>query len=123
MRLDHISIAAPKDLLARTRDFYCAVMQLEVGPRPDFGIDGYWLYGAGEAIVHLIESDNHSAPNTPAHLDHIAFCMAGLQAFTRRMDENDVQHSAIPDASGSGSQVFLQDPCGITVEVRFLDEQ
>ena len=73
MRIDHINIAAPMTLLDQVRDFYCAALQLEDGPRPDFGIPGYWLYGDGKPIVHLIERNNHYRAEKPQYLDHIAF--------------------------------------------------
>jgi hypothetical protein len=38
MKIDHINIAAPMDLLHRVRDFYCGALQLEEGPRPEFNI-------------------------------------------------------------------------------------
>ena len=82
MRIDHINIAAPLDLMDKVRDFYRSALQLEDGPRPDFGIPGYWLYGDNKAIVHLIESNNHHRGEAPPHLDHVAFEMAGLKGIS-----------------------------------------
>ena len=65
MHIDHISIAAPLELLEQVREFYCNILELEVGPRPDFGIAGYWLYGDNHPLIHLIESPNHQRGDAP----------------------------------------------------------
>ena len=119
MKIDHINIAAPLGLLEATRDFYCEALELEVGPRPDFGIPGYWLYGGGCAIIHLIESDAHHRAAAPHHLDHVAFEMHGLEAYKERLQRLGVSYSEnhLPDFNIS--QVFCEDPCGIRVEANF----
>jgi catechol 2,3-dioxygenase-like lactoylglutathione lyase family enzyme len=116
VRIDHINIAAPADLLASVRDFYCSALQLEDGPRPDFGVPGYWLYGGGKPIVHLLESDNHYAADKPHYLDHIAFEVTDFNAYIARLDAMAVEYSVnhIPDYGIS--QVFCKDPCGNGVE-------
>ena len=119
MRIDHINIAAPKLLLEKVRDFYCKALLLEDGPRPDFGIPGFWLYGDGKPILHLIESNNHHRAEKPHYLDHIAFEVDDLQGYTERLDQLGVEYSVnhIPDYSIS--QVFCHDPCGNGVEANF----
>ena len=116
MRIDHINIAAPADLLAAVRDFYCGALELEEGPRPDFGIPGYWLYGGGKPIVHLIESDNHYPAEKPFYLDHIAFEVTDFEAYVARLESMNIEYRVnhIPDFGIS--QVFCHDPCGNGVE-------
>jgi catechol 2,3-dioxygenase-like lactoylglutathione lyase family enzyme len=87
MRIDHINIAAPMQLLEKVRDFYCKALLLEEGPRPDFGIPGFWLYGDGKPILHLIESNEHHRAAKPHYLDHVAFEVDDLQAYTERLDQ------------------------------------
>ena len=122
MRIDHINIAAPMTLLDEVRNFYCVALQLEDGPRPDFGIQGYWLYGDGKPIVHLIESNNHYRAEKPQYLDHIAFKVQGLHDYTVRLEQLGVEYSVnhIPDFNIS--QVFCHDPCGNGVEANFAGE-
>lgn len=122
MNIDHINIAAPAALLAKVKHFYCYALQLEDGPRPDFGIPGHWLYGEGKAIVHLIESDNHGTGETPYYLDHIAFALAGLQDYLTRLNELGVDYGIIHNEEMAMSQVFCKDPCGIGVEANFSGE-
>jgi hypothetical protein len=65
MRIDQFNISAPMSLLDSVRGFYCFALQLEDGARPDFERPGYWLYGDGKPIVHLIESHEHCRPEKP----------------------------------------------------------
>jgi len=53
MQIDHINIKAPPALLEEVRDFYCEVLGLQEGARPEFASKGYWLYSAAGPIVHL----------------------------------------------------------------------
>lgn len=122
MRIDHINIAAPRALLEKVKDFYCTALELENGPRPDFGIPGYWLYGDGRPLLHLIESDRHRGSDTPYHLDHVAFEVEDLQAYTARLDQLGVEYSINHIADFDISQVFCHDPCGIGVEVNFANK-
>jgi catechol 2,3-dioxygenase-like lactoylglutathione lyase family enzyme len=122
MRIDHINIAAPRNLLVKVRDFYCTALQLEDGPRPDFGVPGYWLYGDGKPILHLIESNNHHAPGKPYYLDHVAFQVKDLKSYTERLDQLKVEYTVNHIAEFNISQVFCHDPCGIGVEANFSSE-
>ena len=123
MNIDHFTIAAPMSLLDEVKTFYCQAVGLEDGPRPDFGIPGYWLYGDGKPIVHLLESDNHFRPERQQYFDHIAFAMQDLPGYTGRLDQLGVEYSVnhIPDYNMS--QVFCHDPCGNGVEANFASDQ
>ena len=123
MKIDHINIAAPLELMETVKDFYCSALQLSEGPRPDFGIPGYWLYGDGQPLVHLIQSDQHQKGEAPPHLDHVAFQLTGLEAYTGRLDDLGVDYSAFFNSGINATQVFCQDPCGVGVEALFKDEQ
>jgi catechol-2,3-dioxygenase len=123
MKIDHVNIAAPWDLLLLVKDFYCNALELAKGPRPDFGVRGFWLYGGGKPIMHLIESDNHYAADKPHFIDHIAYEMEGLEDYTKRLEKLSVEFSVkhIPDFNIS--QVFCKDPCGNGVEANFSNQQ
>jgi len=113
--LDHINISTPQALMEQLREFYCAVFQLEVGERPDFGIPGYWLYADGKPLVHLIESDNHREVHD-AHLDHVAFSLTDLAGFKERLDALGCEYHAFENTALNRTQVFFRDPAGVQVE-------
>ena len=119
MKIDHINIAAPYDLLLEVRDFYCTVLELEEGPRPDFGARGFWLYGDGEAIIHLLESDNHYPAQRQFYLDHVAFEASDMPAYIARLKTLGLEYSEKHFPEFNFSQVFCKDPCGNGVEANF----
>jgi catechol-2,3-dioxygenase len=123
MRIDHINISAPMALLEQVKTFYCGALQLDEGPRPDFGRRGFWLYGDGRPIIHLIESDDHFAAERPQYLDHVAFEVQGIQGYIDRLEQLGVSYSVrhIPDFHIA--QVFCKDPCGNGVEANFANEE
>ena len=76
-RMDHFTVVT--DRLEETRVFY-ERLGLAVGPRPDFGIGGLWLYVGGHPVLHVIEVQQMPTPRRGA-LDHMAF-MGGDAAST-----------------------------------------
>lgn len=122
MELNHINIATPIDLLEPTRDFYCAAFKLTEGPRPNFGRRGYWLYHEEQAVVHLIESDRHAQPETPPHMDHVAFTGKDHRAYIGQLRQLGVGFKVNHIADFNITQVFCRDPCGTRLEVSFPGE-
>ena len=122
MHLDHINIAAPAELLAKTRDFYCDVIGLAEGFRPMFSREGFWLYTEGKPIIHLIESLEHSQNEKKGYFDHFALQATGLEKVIEKLDESDTPYrvSYLPEIELS--QIFCKDPCGIGVEINFPGE-
>jgi len=123
MRLDHINIAAPFDLLEKVRDFYCAVLDLKVGFRPDFSDRGFWLYSDDKPIVHLSERSERQASQQPGTLDHIAFRSSGLGAVKNRLTACGIEYRSGFIAELNMTQLFFKDPAGTGLEVSFADER
>lgn len=122
MQIDHINIKAPEALLERVREFYCAVLGLEEGPRPDFSSPGHWLYAQQRPLVHLSlgPAAPHGEPG--GYLDHVAFRTEGLETFLARLEALDIdyRYSYIPELALS--QLFLRDPAGTGLEINFAGE-
>jgi catechol 2,3-dioxygenase-like lactoylglutathione lyase family enzyme len=116
--IDHINIAGPAELIERCRAFYVDVLGLENGHRPPFRSRGFWLYGGGQALVHLTEGDKQAAEGS-ASLDHFAFRCDGLEETLARFAELGVQHQ-VDSVPGEGpTQLFLRDPAGVGIELNF----
>lgn len=118
MQLDHMNICAPAALLEQVRAFYCEVLGFEVGPRPDFGIPGYWLYtpGVERASVHLLESDNHQRAELP-HLDHIAFNVDNLADIRSALDARSLPYGHMEFSDFGIEQINFLDPAGVKIEI------
>jgi catechol 2,3-dioxygenase-like lactoylglutathione lyase family enzyme len=122
MQIDHINIKAPEALLERVREFYCAVLGLDEGRRPNFPSPGYWLYAAERPLVHLSVGPETTAREPSGYLDHVAFRAQGLEAFLLRLEALDIDYrcSQIPELGLT--QLFFTDPVGNGLEINFVGE-
>lgn len=123
MQIDHINIAAPFDLLEKIRDFYCSVLDLKDGLRPDFPGRGFWLYSDDKPLVHLSERGERKASHEPGHLDHIAFRSRGLDAMRDRLVSHGIEYRSGFISEFNMTQLFFRDPAGTGLEVNFPDER
>ena len=122
MKIDHINIRGSADLLQEVRGFYCDLLGLEEGFRPDFGSRGHWLYSEDRPIVHLsVTAEDDPRPGF-THLDHVAFQAAGLEEFTARLKRFGIAYRRhfIPELAMT--QLFFEDPAGTGIEVNFPGE-
>ncbi len=122
MQLDHINIGAPAELLEKVRDFYCDVLGLTEGFRPDFSRDGYWLYSEDKAIIHLIVSSRHHENEKQGYFDHFALQTTGMAKVLEQLRAFSIDYrtSHLPEINLT--QIFCKDPSGTGVEINFLNE-
>ena len=118
--LDHINITAPMPVIEETRSFYLNVIGLSDGFRPDFGVGGYWLYSADQAIIHLFEGPE--TENSKGYLDHVAFQCSGLNDTIHYLKENEIEYQSISIKETGQTLLFIVDPAGIKVELNFRAE-
>lgn len=123
--LNHINLRAPAALLLALRDFYSGVLGLEVGPRPDFGSRGFWLYAGGRPVLHLSEQQAHEPPRGPVDpaaastFDHTAFSGTDPVATAAHLALQGVSFRESRSEATRQHQFFLQDPAGNGVEINF----
>ncbi len=79
--LEHVLVLT--DDLEATRAFYCDVLGLEAGDRPELPFPGYWLYLDGVPCVHVAERAAYEAQvdrmglrRADGPVDHLAFAAA-----------------------------------------------
>jgi catechol 2,3-dioxygenase-like lactoylglutathione lyase family enzyme len=115
LRLEHVNIQGPEDLIRRCRDFYVDVIGLVEGHRPRFKSVGFWLYAGEVPVVHL--SVRGEAPTGRGALDHFALQIDDLVALFARLEHHGVEHEidSVPDTGIT--QVFVRDPAGVGVEL------
>jgi catechol 2,3-dioxygenase-like lactoylglutathione lyase family enzyme len=121
MKLDHATIVTPD--CEPMRHFLVDIAGMTVGPRPPFGIGGYWLYLNGTPAVHLIESGSVlAAPpgGRPAtRIDHLALRVSEAsewQALLGRLREHAVPFSEAEVPLARERQLFIQLAPGVVVE-------
>lgn len=120
--LNHINIRTM--LMEETKDFYCDVVGLEIGWRPDFGSHGYWLYCGKTPIVHLSLSQPEADPRTVAEgmgdgLDHIGLSANDVGGFETRLKDQGIPYAKRLGAGNKLVQMFFHDPNGVQVELAF----
>lgn len=122
--------------LEPTRAFYADLLGLEVGDRPPLPVPGYWLYGGGQPVIHLIEvqpddevdviGEPYSSDMAAGYrngVDHVAFNVKGLDEMRQRLKDSgvDYQERGIPELGMV--QLFARDPNGIVAELNFFLDQ
>lgn len=116
--LNHFTINAG-DRLATLR-FYCELLGLEQGARPDLGFPGAWLYapGGGQAVLHIYWDRPRPQASTGV-IDHMAFSARGLATVKARFDAAGVPYDLRRQAGSGTWQLFSSDPDGARVELDF----
>jgi catechol 2,3-dioxygenase-like lactoylglutathione lyase family enzyme len=115
--MNHFTVIAED--ATKTLDFYVGLLGLRVGPRPDLGFDGAWLYGdAPQALLHLY-FDRKPPAQRAGVIDHMAFTARDVKAVKARFDAAGVKYD-LRRQTGSGVwQLFTYDPNGAKVELDF----
>jgi catechol 2,3-dioxygenase-like lactoylglutathione lyase family enzyme len=123
MRIDHINIRAPEDLLEAVKDFYCGVFGLTNGFRPEFRQQGYWLYAGDKALVHLSRDESPGEVGDKGYLDHVAFQSSDLDAFRDNLNSFAIDFRVGYIREPEMTQLFFSDPAGTGLEVNFPGER
>ncbi len=116
--MNHFTITA-EDRVA-TLDFYCGLLGLKEGHRPDLGFPGAWLYADGnpQAVLHVYW-DRPMPSGRTGVIDHMAFTASDLKSVKARFDAAGLKYD-LRQQTGSGTwQLFSFDPNGAKVELDF----
>ncbi len=116
--MNHFTITA-EDREA-TLGFYCGLLGLVEGPRPELGFPGAWLYppGGAQAVLHIYWDRPMPSQRTGV-IDHMAFSAKGLAAVKARFDAAGLKYRLQQQAGAGTWQLFLHDPNGAKVELDF----
>ncbi len=115
--MNHFTITAEdRD---RTLGFYCGLLGLQEGHRPDLGFPGAWLYAGGpQAVLHIYWDRPMPATRTGV-IDHLAFTASDLKAVKQRLDAAEQKYELRRQAGAGTWQLFTLDPNGAKVELDF----
>ncbi len=120
LTFDHVNIRTAN--LANMLSFYQQVLGLESKERPPFGFGGAWMYAGDQAIVHLVEVAEQTAPEDP-QLEHFALRSAGLADFLAHLREHNVAYQIGIIPEWEIRQVNFYDPDGNHIHVDFAPEE
>lgn len=116
--MNHFTILT--DNVDATREFYCNLLDLTVGWRPNFTFPGLWLYSGENAILHVIGGKSKQDLRAGV-IDHMAFTATDLPATAKRLTERGVKYDLrrLANAADGQWQLFCYDPNGARVELDF----
>ena len=118
--MNHFTVLT--DNLDATLEFYCGLLNLRPGARPDLGFPGAWLYAGEQAVLHIVAG--RGLPEQRAGvIDHIAFSASGLQEVTAKLKAGGIQHTLRRQATSGIWQLFCHDPSGAKVELDFQADE
>ncbi len=120
--MNHFTITA-EDRQA-TLDFYCGLLGLVQGERPDLGFPGAWLYppGGTQAILHIYWDRPMPALRTGV-IDHMAFSASDLKTVKAGFDQRGLKYDLRRQAGAGTWQLFSHDPNGARVELDFAPDE
>lgn len=130
-RMEHYLVLS--DDIDETKRFYCEVLGMTEGFRPNLGFPGYWLYVGDTPCIHIAEWETYAvftkrvgipistrAAGT-GPLDHIAFNAARYDETVEKLDRLGIEMSSnILDEIGL-RQLFIRDPNGLLIELNFRE--
>ena len=115
--LNHFTITAEDR--EKTLAFYCGLLGLQEGHRPELGFPGAWLYAGGTQAVLHIYWDRPMPSQRTGVIDHMAFSARGLRDMKARFDAAGVKYDLRQQAGSGTWQLFSFDPNGARVELDF----
>jgi len=115
--MNHFTITAEDR--EKTLDFYCGLLGLQEGYRPDLGFPGAWLYAGGTQAVLHIYWDRPMPSQRTGVIDHLAFSATDVRAVKARFDERGLKYDLRRQAGAGTWQLFSYDPNGAKVELDF----
>lgn len=122
--MNHFTILT--DNMEATRDFYCKLLDLEVGKRPNFSFPGWWLYKDGVAILHVVGGRDRRDLRAGT-LDHMTFTATGLMPTLKVLEEHDIEYDLrrldAPEGGVDLWQLFFMDPNNAKVELDFAGKE
>lgn len=112
--LDHVNIETCR--LDETIAFYCELLDLEARAKPS-GNSGVWLYCGEQAVVHVNVIDDDLADKSTGSFNHVAFSGTDFDATCAVLDAAGYPYRPAHQPKIGLSQVFLEDPNGLQVEI------
>lgn len=128
--LDHFLLQTED--IERTCEWYVRVLELRIGPSPDFKFPVRWLYAGERDVIHVTQGGAAVSENRKRYvgqqsealqgsgvIDHIAFRCTGLAETIARFESLGVAFNERRVDDQGLYQLFLFDPNGLKVELNF----
>ena len=117
--LNHFTVMSAD--LDATRRFYCEVLGLQEGARPNLGFAGLWLYAGAQPVLHVIATEQ-AAESRRTVIDHVALDAQGLAEIVARCKARGIKHR-YQRMEDRRWQFFCRDPDGAMIELDFAADE
>ena len=120
--LDHVNVRTGR--LDEMVAWYGKMLDMTLGPRPDFSFPGAWLYIGDHPAVHLVGTDPApSEQQKDLQIEHYAFSATGLKELLGRFEEagEPVRVAKVPGFPIV--QINVWDPDGNHLHIDFSPEE
>jgi len=121
--LNHYNLRSDAQTMEQLKEFYVSIVGLSLGDRPPFESNGYWLYAGDKDVLHLSETKGNATKqhHVDATFDHMAFSAAGLDFFSKKLKDNNIDfyYREVPEIGTK--QIFFKDIVGNGIELIFTE--
>jgi len=114
--MNHFTVLT--DDVDRTVHFYCDLLGLLPGPRPDSDFRAHGSTPMATLCFTLLEGEVGPAQRAGV-LDHMAFSADGLATVKRQLDDAKIPYELRRQRQSNTWQLFLHDPNGAKVGLDF----
>lgn len=120
LRLDHVNLRTTQ--LEAMVQWYESILDLKLGPRPNFPFGGAWLYAGDIAIVHIIvtEDDNAVGSEESLKLEHFALRGTYIRAFEDKLKAKGERYRRSDITDFGIAQFNIWDPDGNHIHMDFM---
>jgi len=119
--LNHYNLRSEVKMMETLKNFYIEIVGLQLGIRPPFQSNGYWLNAGDKDILHLSETkkNDDNPVNIKNTFDHMAFTAEDQDNYIKILKQRNIKfHLRVVPEIGT-EQIFFKDPAGNGIELIF----
>ncbi len=117
--VDHFNIVIAPSQVDATLRFYCEILGLKEGFRPDFGRPGWWLYAGDHPVLHISLKEIAPTVGATGSFDHIALNATDWPGMKATLGRHGIAFEEQLVRDNAVLQIFFRDPNGLRVELDY----
>ena len=122
--INHYNLRSEFKMMEILKNFYIEVVGLEMGTRPPFKSNGFWLNAGKKDVLHLSETkkNDENPVNIKNTFDHMAFTAEDKDKYIKILKEREIEFylRSVPEIGTE--QIFFKDPAGNGIELIFCNK-
>ncbi len=125
-QIGHYNLIGSAKVIEDVKKFYIEILGFTKGYRPEFGIEGDWLYIGDAPLIHLTvveESTGAEIVPSTGRFHHVALDCEGLKECRKLLDAKKIAYQVALVPELDMTQLFLHDPAGICIELNFIETE